>query len=558
MTEEDASKVVDEHGKRRKVQRIACATGNSMIDQFEPWYFGIAFAFLFKYCTGMPDMPAFSKQPRYRRPPEAPRIEPGLWVRVMSRRVEAQLARDWSFGFVTWNYLFRSAVNLSRTIYTYDKVGKSEDEPEGLRPEELEKGAVEIMKALYGSYTDMNGKQQKVNGDMTKVRYVPSLSRAAHRLLQNIEHTSRRLAGTQETRRLMRFDTNALRIRYGVPIFVTFSPDEAHNLLMVRLSRTRDGDPVFANGMDASGRKYSCRGEPQLTHDLASINIAVGIDEILQSIPSHAERRRMLARDSLASVDGFRVLVLAAYEYLFGMRVCIHCPDCNNGVNSTPCQDLFGSTATPEGGIFGRIDAGYTSVEAQKSTGSLHAHSQLFVQCLHQHTPLAEILHILRERRGELVQDYLAYKEHVCRQVYARTDAGMTEQLQELEKEWPEYVKHNRMISRPEYLMQREGPGLRTREWIEQQAMRWAHDYLEEDVQALQQYKQHHVHVYNDETQKREPLTACRRKDKPDECKAEFPRTQWIQPSFYVMACCGSMACLLVVGGADWAVSTDP
>ena len=206
MSEKGAAKVVDEYGKRRKVQRIACATGNSMIDQFEPWYFGIAFAFLFKYCTGMPDMPAFAKQPRHRRPPEAPRIEPGLWVRVMARRVEAQLSRDWSFGFVTWNYLFRSAVNLSRTIYTYDKVAKGPDTPKVLTPEDLEKGAVQIMKALYGSYSDMNGKPQKVNGDMTKVRYVPNLSCAAQRLLQNIEHTTRRLPGTQETRRLMRFE----------------------------------------------------------------------------------------------------------------------------------------------------------------------------------------------------------------------------------------------------------------------------------------------------------------------------------------------------------------
>ena len=84
-----------------------------------------------------------------------------------------------------------------------------------------------------------------VNGDMTKLRFVPGLSGAALKLLQSIEHTCRRLPGTQEVRRLMRFDTNAMRVRYGVPIFVTFSPDEAHNLLMVRLSRTRRNDPVF-------------------------------------------------------------------------------------------------------------------------------------------------------------------------------------------------------------------------------------------------------------------------------------------------------------------------
>ena len=137
----------------------------------------------------------------------------------------------------------------------------------------------------------------------------------------------------------------------------------------------------------------------------------VSVEEIMQNLPSHDERREILARDALASVDGFRTLVMAAYEHLFGVRVCVRCPDCNNGEHGTsPCQDVLGSNAMPEGGIFGRIDAGYTSIEAQKSTGSLHAHSQLFVQCLHQHTPLAEIMQILRNRCGHLVEGHLMYK----------------------------------------------------------------------------------------------------------------------------------------------------
>ena len=45
-------------------------------------------------------------------------------------------------------------------------------------------------------YTDVNGKLQEVRGDMTKIRFVPGLSSAAKRLLQNIEHTSRKLPGT--------------------------------------------------------------------------------------------------------------------------------------------------------------------------------------------------------------------------------------------------------------------------------------------------------------------------------------------------------------------------
>ena len=66
----------------------------------------------------------------------------------------------------------------------------------------------------------------------------------------------------------------------------------------------------------------------------------------------------------------------------------------------------------------GRVDAVYTSIEAQKSTGSLHAHSQVFVQCLHQHTSIYDILEKLRETPDNIIKEYLRYKEHVCRQVY--------------------------------------------------------------------------------------------------------------------------------------------
>ena len=107
------------------------------------------------------------------------------------------------------------------------------------------------------------------------------------------------------------------------------------------------------------------------------------------------ERRQAMARDPLASVDGFRVLALLVMEHLFGLRVCAQCPDCNLGSSPyTPCQDERGSSTTLMGGVFGRMDAAYVTIEAQKSTGSLHEHCQCFVQCLHQHTALEEIFRL--------------------------------------------------------------------------------------------------------------------------------------------------------------------
>ena len=111
----DANVISQAHKQDKMVERFAVSTGNMMIDQFEPWYLGVAFPFIFKYCTGMPDMPAWTKATRYRRKTDAPRIEAEAWVRLMSRRVEAQLSRDWNFGFVSWNY---------NTTYVQDVMNK--------------------------------------------------------------------------------------------------------------------------------------------------------------------------------------------------------------------------------------------------------------------------------------------------------------------------------------------------------------------------------------------------------------------------------------------------
>ena len=69
----------------------------------------------------MPDPPALMRKPRHRRDLDAPRVEISDWIRIMARRCEASLQNDFSFGFVSWSYYFRAAVNLSRTTYAYER-----------------------------------------------------------------------------------------------------------------------------------------------------------------------------------------------------------------------------------------------------------------------------------------------------------------------------------------------------------------------------------------------------------------------------------------------------
>ena len=89
----------------------------------------------------------------------------------------------------------------------------------GFTAAELEEGAISICKALGGKYKDLDGKIKNVNCDMTKVKYALKMSEAGKRLLQNLEHSSRQIKGTNETRKRMRFETNAMRIRKGVSLF---------------------------------------------------------------------------------------------------------------------------------------------------------------------------------------------------------------------------------------------------------------------------------------------------------------------------------------------------
>jgi len=228
------------------------------------------------------------------------------------------------------------------------------------------------------------------------------------------------------------------------------------------------------------------------------------------------------------------------------MRVCSNCPDCNlpQKFKGPPCQDIFGSNSTPEGGIFGRCDAAYTSIEAQKSRGSLHAHTQLFVQCLHQHTPLVEIFAQIRSAGGgEIVNKYLRYKAHVCRQEYASV-ANIDSRLEVLEKEWPEYETARALTSQPAYLTRRSTALAKASGDASEPAhsldasvgssssgssVFQQNQSLAEDGKAwLAEHLEQHVHLYNEETKSRVPFTHCQRKDNPKLCKADFPRTRWL------------------------------
>ncbi|CAL1148725.1 unnamed protein product [Cladocopium goreaui] len=524
---------------------VTLYTGTKLLDQFQPLYFALAFPFVFPYGIGLPDVPQWSQRKRLRRHPDDPHVELNTWVKVMARRIEAQVSRDWVCGFTSWNLLFRSALNLSRTTDAYSRSFYDEETQEWVQPtgKHVEQAAQQLLVALKGSYIDVTGQPRPVKGDVSKLKYVQGLKPMARKLLTNMRHTAQGLPGTQEARKRMRFEIQAMRIRYGVPLFVTYTPDEAHQLLFVRMTRVQASDPVRA----ASVAQDFPAGD-MFFPDLGKTSAGTpGPFEYEFTLPmSWAERREVLARDPLAAVDGFRALTHLMLKHLFGVRICPFCPDCNRFPGLEPCQDLRGSNAETSGGIFGRVDAVYISLEAQKSTGGQHGHMQVFVQCLHQHTSLADIFKLSASRLDALRREYEAYNAHVCHASYAgQSSAGMEARIVDAEASWPSHEHDTTMTALPDYVLRRAAAA----DDLEAEATEWQKQYLENDVVQLQLLKQHHYHPYNEVTQARVPLAGCQKSDRPGLCKSDFPRTQWLCSETTVLCPCKLQLHGMPVGG---------
>ena len=95
-----------------------------------------------------------------------------------------------------------------------------------------------------------------------------------------------------------------------------FSPDESHNVLMLRFSRTRRNDPVFFSSV-AKDLKHACdKDTPKMIVKDGDVGLSVSAEGLLEKLPEYAERRQILATDSLASVDGFRAMIQLTFQHL--------------------------------------------------------------------------------------------------------------------------------------------------------------------------------------------------------------------------------------------------
>ena len=270
--------LIDDAASKQKEQKavptIEVRTGNIMVDQFQPMYFGVAFVFCFKYCTGCPDVANTTQTEilgdrRHAADPGAPHVNIHEWAAAMMRRAETQFRREWTFGFVAWNYIFRTMVNLQKNTYVYTTYNE-DGSKRPMENHEIHSAADELYRGLIATYIDIAGQRKAVNGELSKLKHVPTLSAAARTILANAEARSRNIPGTHEVRKTMRKQTHANRVCYGTSIFLTFSPSERDCTIMLRLMRGRQSDPALVTDRE---RLFQQRDKPDTDADFCEFKL---------------------------------------------------------------------------------------------------------------------------------------------------------------------------------------------------------------------------------------------------------------------------------------------
>ena len=424
------------------------------------------------------------------------------FTEICSQRCEHQFGADWSFSYVRWNILFRQMLQRTKTMSLQQT---TQDEGGAVTAEHVCAAACEISEALRGNYLSSDGHSRPVAGNLGKVALVPGLSSLSQRLLRQVQYSIRRIPGTTGVRSLMRHRAQAMQLYYGTPLFVTLSPAEKHNWIMLKLARWRMEDPAVQQ--DPALQKVAARTAPE-----------AGTSE---TWPTFEERRKILALKPSAAVIGFRVHVQLLLQGIFGLRTCLFCPQCQLSGEEAFCADLCGNGAKLEGGAFGRCVAGFFAIESQKA-GALHVHGHVVLECLHQHRSLDSLVEEMESRGEQLCGQFLRFKEHVTMQTHAVPAQWTERKREEVETSWPEHAARDELLLVPEFFRARQAVGSVAAALEEAEV--WKRQYME-DVEMIQELRQHHIHL-PDKHGKRKPLPGCKKAGCAEGCRSGFPQEQ--------------------------------
>ena len=171
-------------------------------------------------------------------------------------------------------------------------------------------------------------------------------------------------------------------------------------------------------------------------------------------LPPLDVRQALNAQDPWSSVMCFDVSYRVVTARMLGVRMCLHCPHCNNEGQRYSCQNKFGNNARIFGGTAGFCDGLGTVLENQ-GEGTPHGHGVAIFVTPYQHRTLLQI-HEMIEAQLLDVESIKRFSEHLHREDHYDLEAHQAA-LPELEKDWKQNYagrEHQALSVKPSYFGQ--------------------------------------------------------------------------------------------------------
>ena len=162
-------------------------------------------------------------------------------------------------------------------------------------------------------------------------------------------------------------------------------------------------------------------------------------------MPDIFVRQGCNAQDPLASCHHYLIFMHVILPCIFGVRMCLLCPDCNidhtdhieEKLHSSPCMDYMGSNNKAMGGYAG-LATGLCFATEYQGEGTHHGHGFISLANMYQHCTLEEIGHIIEKnarniKTEDMLQRVIHFVEHLQREDHI-DDTAHQQSLPQLEK----------------------------------------------------------------------------------------------------------------------------
>ena len=232
--------------------KLTVQTETRFEPQFNSEYQSRAFPWSLNYRAGGADFLGFGQQSpdgpsdsmksslsslRWRRLKGAAILTPQRNVKNLARRVEMQIANDWSLVPAMRNVSLRYAALES--CYASCWMNAPTNQPLEATATSLVTAAEQLYSKLKTGTVTMQGKKRPIKGDMRLLRHADDLSSQEKLLLDSYRRVTKNFAGSQEIRQKAGHCLFGLRATHGEGLFITLSPSRRHSTLnSATLSRT--------------------------------------------------------------------------------------------------------------------------------------------------------------------------------------------------------------------------------------------------------------------------------------------------------------------------------